>query len=93
MREAFGPQVVSIHGVPKTNHMARVLFAAVYKMKRLGMKPNRTPVKGLPSYIDMIRNSLLRCHNHDGWMSCDYNAIEHSEDFWHGRSPASESRP
>lgn len=80
MREAFGAQKVSITGVPKTSHMARVIFAADYQMKRLGMNLTKSPVKGLPSYIEMIRSKSVKSPQSRWWMASDYNAIEHSED-------------
>jgi hypothetical protein len=37
MKEAFGPQKITITGVPANSHFARVLTAADYRMKRLAM--------------------------------------------------------
>ena len=36
--KALGPQKISINGVPKTSHFARMLVASDYKMKRIAMK-------------------------------------------------------
>ena len=80
MREAFGPQKVSLTGLPSNSHMARVIFAADYQMKRYGMNIAEAPVKGLPSYIEMIRNKSVKLPQSRWWMACDYKAIEHSED-------------
>ena len=44
MEEALGMQRISVHGVPDTSHFARVLVAADYRMKRLGM--NFEPLAG-----------------------------------------------
>jgi len=79
MREAFGPQVVSLTGLPKNSHMARIIFAADYQMKRYGMNLAEAPVKGLPSYIEMIRNKSVAVPQSRWWMACDYDAIEHSQ--------------
>jgi hypothetical protein len=54
VERSLGDQKISITGVPPTSHFARVLVAADYKMKRLGMKLDASPVKGLPSYIDLV---------------------------------------
>ena len=51
----LGPQTISLRGVPLTSHFARVLVAADYRMKRLGMNFEPAPVAGLPSYIQMLR--------------------------------------
>jgi len=80
MKEAFGPQVVTLTGLPKNSHMARILFAADYQMKRYGMNLAKAPVKGLPSYIEMIRNKSVSVPQSRWWMACDYEAIQHSQD-------------
>jgi hypothetical protein len=52
--EAMGMQTIMVEGVPDTSHFARVLVAADYRMKRLGMAFDPAPagVK-LPSYLQM----------------------------------------
>ncbi len=80
MREAFGLQVVSLTGLPKTSHMARIIFAADYQMKRYGMNLAEPPVKGLPSYIEMIRSRSVSVPQSRWWMACDYDAVQHSQD-------------
>ncbi len=87
MRDAFGPQMVQLKGVPADSHMARVLLAADYQMKRYGMDLAQAPVKNLPSYLEMIRNRPNAFQQSRWWMACDYDAIERSEDglSWHLR--------
>jgi hypothetical protein len=80
MREAFGLQVVSLTGLPKNSHMARIIFAADYQMKRYGMNLAEPPVKGLPSYIEMIRSRAVSAPQSRWWMECDYDAVQHSQD-------------
>jgi hypothetical protein len=55
IEQLLGPQTISLRGVPPTSHFARVLVAADYRMKRLGMNFEPAPVAGLPSYIQMLR--------------------------------------
>jgi len=57
IRDALGPQNISVTGVPATSHFARVLVAADYRMKRLAMALEPAPIKGLPSYMSMIQSS------------------------------------
>ena len=75
----MGPQKISINGVPKTSHLARTLVASDYKMKRIAMKLEPSPVKGLGSYVDMIKsqpkNMMPRW-----WMACDYEPMAKSAD-------------
>ena len=56
IKRAFGPQKVTITGVPLTTHFTRVLAAADYRMKRIGMNLEPSPVPGLTSYVDLIKN-------------------------------------
>lgn len=54
IEQALGPQVITINGVPATTRYAQVLVAADYRMKRLGMGFDPSPVAGLPSYLQLI---------------------------------------
>ncbi|HZZ70657.1 MAG TPA: DUF1598 domain-containing protein [Pirellulales bacterium] len=77
IEEALGGQVVTVSGVPTTSRFARVLVAADYRMKRLGMKFDESPVTGLPSYLDLsaagpvgLANAFPRW-----WMVPNYDAV------------------
>jgi hypothetical protein len=92
MKEAFGPQRVTITGVPPTSHFARVLVAADYRMKRLAMKLDETPVRELPSYLDVIRNlraSTIASSHPRWWLACNYEPLAASPDglAWELRGP------
>lgn len=52
---ALGMQQISVHGVPETSHFARTLVAADYRMKRIAMDFDPSPVRGLPSYLQMVK--------------------------------------
>jgi len=52
--ETLGPQKISLQNVPATTHFARVMVAADYRMKRLAMGFEPAPIRGLPSYMNMI---------------------------------------
>ena len=79
IEQAFGDQAITVNGVPATCHFAHVLVAADYKMKRIGMKLEPSPVKGLSSYVDMaparVDNMMPRW-----WMACNYEPLGRSED-------------
>jgi hypothetical protein len=50
-------------------------------MKRIAMKLDRSPVKGLPSYVDMIKGRSVRADvNPRWWLACDYEPLARSED-------------
>jgi hypothetical protein len=55
IEQALGPQVVSVNGVPASSHFARVMVAADFRMKRLGMNFDPAPIAGLPSFLQMMQ--------------------------------------
>jgi hypothetical protein len=57
IEQALGPQLITVGGVPATTHFAHVLVAADYRMKRLGMALDSSPVAGLTSYLQMAKTS------------------------------------
>jgi hypothetical protein len=60
LEEALGRQQITVTGVPPGSHFARVLVAADFLMKRLGMNFERSPIEGLPSYMEMLQASGAR---------------------------------
>ena len=81
MKQAFGPQMIHLTGVPLDSHFARTLVAADYEMKRVAMALVKSPVKDLTSYIQMSRNSShAASQNPRWWMACNYDALARSED-------------
>lgn len=92
MKEAFGPQQVTIRGVPPTSHFARVLTAADYRMKRIAMKLDASPIRDLPSYLDVIKNQRARAiasARPRWWLACNYEPLGTSDDglAWELRGP------
>lgn len=82
LREAFGPQMVTLSTVAADSRMANTLVAADYRMKRLAMNLEESPVAGLPSYMEMIsQTGASRGTQPRWWMACDYDAILHSDDM------------
>lgn len=82
LAEVMGPQEISITGVPGDSHFARVMVAADYRMKRLAMKLEETPVKDIPSFLDLLKmkrktpgNAMPRW-----WMACNYEPLAKSAD-------------
>ena len=83
LEEALGQQVISLTGVPENSHYARVLVAADYKMKCIGMALMPSNVNGIPSYPGLLKakranpngNSMPRW-----WMACNYQPLAKSAD-------------
>lgn len=80
--QSLGPQQITITGVPETSHFARVLVAADYRMKRIAMKLEETPLEELPSFLDLLANSRMKLTNMmpRWWLACDYEPLARSED-------------
>jgi len=82
IEKALGPQQISLTGIPTDSRFARVLVASDYRMKRIAMKLDPSPVAGLPSYLDLMRtirggagNAMPRW-----WLACNYEPIAKGED-------------
>ena len=57
IEQTLGAQQISIHGVPPTSHFANVLVAADYRMKRIAMGLEPSPLRTLPSFLQMMTGS------------------------------------
>ncbi len=77
IEQILGPQVISVGGVPDTSHFARVLVAADYRMKRIGMGFDPAPVVGMPSYLQMMKVGGRGMQNMTPrwWMVPEYGAV------------------
>ena len=81
IEKALGPQRISVNGVPDSSHFAVVMVAADFRMKRLAMNFEPAPVKGMPSYLEMIgagpkvQNMLPRW-----WLAANYEPLLKDED-------------
>ncbi|WP_372897903.1 DUF1598 domain-containing protein [Stieleria sp.] len=81
MKQAFGPQMIKLNGIPATSRYACILVAADYQMKRLAMAIEDSPVKGLPSYLQLARNtSHAGSMNPRWWMECEYDSLTRNEE-------------
>ena len=81
MKQAFGAQTIRLAGVDPNSRYACTLVAADYQMKRLAMSLVDSPVKGLPSYLQMARNSAhLGNQNPRWWMECNYESLTRNEE-------------
>jgi len=82
IEKALGPQKITVTVVPATSHFARVMVAADYRMKRLGMHLDRSPVAGLPSFLQMVKLSGGRLGNMlpRWWLEPRYESVTRSPD-------------
>jgi hypothetical protein len=81
LEEAMGPQNVILTGVPTDSRFANVLALADYRMKRISMGLDASPVQELPSFISLLaRSTALKSHTPRFWMEMNYNPLRRSED-------------
>ena len=91
MEKALGPQQISITGVPNDSHFARVLVAADYRMKRIAMHLEPSPMRELPSFLSMLKSTNAKVTNvmPRWWLACDYEPMARTADGmgWELRGP------
>ena len=75
IEKALGMQQISVGGVPGTTHFARVLVAADYRMKRIAMAFDPSPVRGLPSYLQMVKPGARVAISPRFWLEPQYEAL------------------
>ncbi len=81
MEDLLGPQQVSVGGVPADSRFARVLVAADYRLKRLGMGLEPSGVTGLPSYVSMLPASAPAAATMPRfWLEASYDPIARDAD-------------
>ncbi len=80
LKQAMGPQTVTITGVPATTHFARVMLAADFYMKRLAMSVEKSPVPNFPSYIDLLARATDSMPSPRWWLACNYDSVVRNED-------------
>jgi hypothetical protein len=79
IERALGRQQVSFTGVPATSHFADVLLAADFRMKRIAMNFEPSPVQGLPSFLSMLSPTGRGMNNlmQRWWLEPKYEAVTH----------------
>ncbi|QEG21882.1 DUF1598 domain-containing protein [Mariniblastus fucicola] len=87
IEQAYGDQQVTLTGVPRNSHFSRVLLTADYKMKRLAMGLDESPLRQLPSMMSIIARKRINLKHAAPrmWIECDYEPVAKSSDdnIWH----------
>lgn len=78
----MGPQDVTVSGVRPGSHFARVMVGADYLMKRIAMGLDRSPVAGVPSFLQLLRRAPAtgQLMAPRWWIATDYETVEKSRD-------------
>lgn len=80
MENAVGPQLVRVAGVPGDSRFARVLVAADYRMKRIGMGLEPSGIPELPSYLSMVPAGGQAATLPRFWLEAEYEPLAHDAD-------------
>ena len=76
VEKAYGMNVVSIKGVPEKSRFGKILVAADYKMKRIGLDQEPSMVRGLPSYVSMLSGRPKQI-NPRFWLAPEYTTVSY----------------
>jgi len=81
MQNAVGAQQVTVGGVPGDSRFARVLVAADYRLKRVGMGLEPSGIGELPSYLSMVPpGATAAAALPRFWLEADYEPISRDPD-------------
>jgi hypothetical protein len=78
MEQELGQQTVTFRGIPENSHYAAVLLAADYRMKRIAMAFEKSPVNGLMSYLSMLKGNAAAVNQNvlpRWWLASDYEPL------------------
>ena len=91
LTKAMGPQEITYTGIPTGSHFARVLMVADHRMKRYAMNFEKSPVREIPGFLDLLKSKRRLPSNAmpRWWMACNYEPLARSEDrlAWELRGP------
>ncbi len=75
IEQALGMQTIRVNGIPENTDFARILVAADFRLKRLGMGFDKSPVKNMPSYMEMISAANATSAMPRWWLAPNYDAL------------------
>ncbi len=75
LEQALGMQRITFRGIDPGSSFAWTLAAADYRMKRLAMGFEEAPVRGMPSFLDMVGSRPPQNMMPRWWMEADYEAL------------------
>ncbi len=82
IERSLGQQKILLTGIPKSSHYASVLAASDYQMKRFAMRLEPSPIDGMPSFLDLMKqtNGRMSSLTPRWWMACDYDSLARTND-------------
>lgn len=83
MAKAMGPQSIRLFGIPPSSRFALKMVAADYRLKRIAMGHDPSPVREVKSYLDLAAKrsgGSGRQPQHRWWFVGNYDAVFHTPD-------------
>lgn len=82
MEQAMGPQAVRLFGVDSSSRFALTMLAADYRLKRIALGHDPSPVKGVTNYLDLAAKRFRTGpqKQHRWWFQAKYDAIHETPD-------------
>jgi hypothetical protein len=82
MEQAMGPQAVRLFGVDSSSRFALAMLAADYRLKRLALGHDSSPVQGVTNYLDLAARKFKSGpqKQHRWWFQAKYDAILETPD-------------
>jgi hypothetical protein len=82
MEQAIGPQNIHVYGADPSSRFAWQMVAADYRLKRLALAHDPSPVGKVRSYLDIAEKTINGGpqRQHRWWFVGHYDAIRHSAD-------------
>ncbi len=68
-------QTIRVNGVPENSDFARILVAADFRMKRMGMGFDKSPVRNMPSYLELVNVASATSAMPRWWLAPNYDAL------------------
>ena len=82
MEQAMGPQAVRLFGVEHSSRFALAMLAADYRLKRISLGHDPSPVKDFVNYLDLAAKTFHPGpqQQHRWWFQAKYDAILETPD-------------
>lgn len=82
MAQAMGMQAIRLYGIEPDTRFAQTIVAADYRLKRLCLGHDKSPVKSFTNYLDLAArgSSAAAQKQHRWWFVAEYDSVEHTAD-------------
>lgn len=80
MADAMGMQAIRLYGIGPDSRFAQTIVAADYRLKRICLGHDRSPVKSFTNYLDLAARGSAQAaqKQHRWWFVAEYDSVEHS---------------